>query len=516
MPAQWPLFINNLSSKLASRSSSSSDDFATFLANEYFNAIKSAQTPSGNFHNSGQKIILEQGFKTSFNDLFKSESPTLIDKLKDPNYQDLLEVLPVPPIYDPIKEIRDCISEKGKDTVFYEFFQYTESINEVLTSANIFGSIAEFDQPIITFTGINGIAPYTFTYSINNDSNFSIVSDDNGIANIYVPPITGTFIYSIDSVVDSSSPEIIHVVNQSVEIVISENQTGIPVIDIKPPSLKKIEITELEEIEVVAKRLLFQNDGTETFKRFVERINDSNIKDNRGTQIKSKVLEWISNGTKFNNNLNKKILQLEHNDDKDILPEWLTSTYICKFIYVKGVDDITKIQHNKSKIEIENNRTLLKVSLYEKERELFNTLKRQCVQDKIDAFKREQKDDSSNSISDPYDRIAQSIILYWISTAIAPFKNTPPVIPCNIPTPGTFIPIYYGSQQRLASDIRRALNTGKSAQLEPLTVPVTKLVATALAVAFAKHMLSLKFIYVGQLSVGVATVPMIGFVPFVF
>ena len=40
MPAQWPIFINNVSKKLASRTSKGPDDFGMFVANEYFNAVK--------------------------------------------------------------------------------------------------------------------------------------------------------------------------------------------------------------------------------------------------------------------------------------------------------------------------------------------------------------------------------------------------------------------------------------------------------------------------------------------
>jgi hypothetical protein len=103
-----------------------------------------------------------------------------------------------------------------------------------------------------------------------------------------------------------------------------------------------------------------------------------------------------------------------------------------------------------------------------------------------------------------------------MSTLVAPFKSAPPIPPCNIPSPGTYIPIYYGSQKSLAKNLRRAWNTGKLGQLEPTLQPVTKAVASAVAVSCAKHLLELKFIYVGQLTVGVATIPMIGFVPMAF
>ena len=47
--------------------------------------------------------------------------------------------------------------------------------------------------------------------------------------------------------------------------------------------------------------------------------------------------------TNLTNPLNKKIIQLEYNDDKDILPTWLTDVFICKFCYVEGIDDITEL-----------------------------------------------------------------------------------------------------------------------------------------------------------------------------
>lgn len=75
MPAQWPTFINNLSEKLASRDSTGPDDIGAFVANAYFNAVKTAQTPFGNIHEPGQKSILESGFKKAFNLLFECLDP---------------------------------------------------------------------------------------------------------------------------------------------------------------------------------------------------------------------------------------------------------------------------------------------------------------------------------------------------------------------------------------------------------------------------------------------------------
>jgi hypothetical protein len=51
--------------------------------------------------------------------------------------------------------------------------------------------------PNITFTGSNGTAPYTFTYTINNGTQLTAVSSGN-TATVSVPTTTaGTFTYSI-------------------------------------------------------------------------------------------------------------------------------------------------------------------------------------------------------------------------------------------------------------------------------------------------------------------------------
>ena len=74
MPAQWPTFVKNVSKKLESRSADPRKEFAIFLANEYFNAVKSSQTIFGNKHVSGKKRILEKGFIAAFEEIFDNET----------------------------------------------------------------------------------------------------------------------------------------------------------------------------------------------------------------------------------------------------------------------------------------------------------------------------------------------------------------------------------------------------------------------------------------------------------
>ncbi len=69
-------------------------------------------------------------------------------------------------------------------------------------------------SPVITFTGANGTAPYTFTYNINGGANLTVVSIGN-IATLNAPSGTsGPFTYTLVSVQDAGST------------VCSQNQTG--------------------------------------------------------------------------------------------------------------------------------------------------------------------------------------------------------------------------------------------------------------------------------------------------
>ncbi|MCX2583995.1 lamin tail domain-containing protein [Pedobacter sp. MR22-3] len=74
-----------------------------------------------------------------------------------------------------------------------------------LATAGISGSTAipqNSTAPVITFTGANGTAPYTFTYTINGGTNRTVTSTGN-TATIAVPTAAaGTFVYNLVSVAD--------------------------------------------------------------------------------------------------------------------------------------------------------------------------------------------------------------------------------------------------------------------------------------------------------------------------
>ena len=119
---------------------------------------------------------------------------------------------------------------------------------------------------------------------------------------------------------------------------------------------------------------------------------------------------------------------------------------------------------------------------------------------------------------DPYMMMARVTIAYWYACFIKPFTPSPSAPPALIPPPltGIYIPIYYGSANRLANNLRRAWNTGKSFATPGTQQPASQATATAVAGAYALHLLEFKLIYLGGIPTPVGPVPMVGFVPIVF
>ncbi len=83
----------------------------------------------------------------------------------------------------------------------------TTIVVNALPNASISGiaNVCEGDiDPVITFTGTDGTAPYTFTYNIDGGANQTVVSIGD-IATVNAPTTTsGTFVYNLVSVQDAS------------------------------------------------------------------------------------------------------------------------------------------------------------------------------------------------------------------------------------------------------------------------------------------------------------------------
>jgi hypothetical protein len=131
----------------------------------------------------------------------------------------------------------------------------------------------------------------------------------------------------------------------------------------------------------------------------------------------------------------------------------------------------------------------------------------------VDALAEIENGDSGDT---PYDILAEATIDYWKSTAVQPLSSLPPAPPClsNLPLGGTYIPVYYGNKKKLAEGLRKALNAGKDSNNK---IEAGQKVSKALSLAYARHLMQLKFIYQGGIPVPlVPFVPMIGFVPNVY
>ena len=151
--------------------------------------------------------------------------------------------------------------------------------------------------------------------------------------------------------------------------------------------------------------------------------------------------------------------------------------------------------------------------------------------------------------TDPYDVMAAAIIIYWTALGLMPtsFSGAIPVLPANLPVPGTYIILFPGLPFGLSKRIRKAFNVALDPRVSPIFSQATanaiskvpspeftqfenyrttftstieqlnaqkvavKLVAAKLSVAFALHLLSLKFLYFGAFQT-IVPVPCPGFV----
>ena len=570
MPAQWPTFVTNVSSKLESRSVDSRDEFAEFLANEYFTAIGQSQTTFGNTHIAGQKPILEAGFKEAFEKIYSEERVPFDDKFEMASYADFFEPLPNNDFdFDPLCEIEEWTKNNEETLDKFKFYQLFPSTCPPYKPLDIYAGIdfdliisqnqqdaasqveASEDGILYATMAIANFTPnvtYQFLYSINGvDQPLSLASED-GILQVRVNTIPGTYNYIFKSVFDSNNNLIKEINKEATATIGDEGQVEtINVItdpnEGKAPRQLVPELTEEQLVEALAYRVLYQNNGTKEFKEWVERLN-LGYNNNQGEKVAQKVFELVEDYYKaeeakfkntnnnqeiiyrseirdtiptieqlaIENTLNEYIFQSEHADDPDIIPEWLTpEDYICKFTYIEGVDSNSINTFGNLNSSGERRRIQAKEGLYQEE-------KRKWWQRLRDWANSQTGDpEDANESGDGYDIMAKAIIDYWKSTVQAPFKPTPPIPPCNIPAPqgGIYAPISYGSEAVLANDLRRAWNTGKRFKKQPLTPVASKAVASAVSVACAKHLLKLKFLYLGGISTPAGPVPMVGFVPLV-
>ncbi len=298
------------------------------------------------------------------------------------------------------------------------------------------------------------------------------------------------------------------------------------------------EIKDTDSIDfIMAKIKLYQNElviaRLEKDERKIDTLN-------RELTVQSLRVLKLKNKIKSEAVINDRIFQEEYDDRPDIMPKFITANLICIFSYVKGIDGNQRGAPDKNPIiavttpttntgygtfnfgnqkpetyeewarRTEPGRQRAKLLRYELEKVRYRELKIRHINQIAEDNK---KAGNLCGADDAYCVMSKCIIDYWKSTAAQPFAKTPPILPCLIPDPGSYIPVYYGDEAKLGADLRRAWNTGKRFKMEPNLQTATKAVATAVAVSCARHLLDLKFIYSGKIPVGTGTAPMIGFSP---
>ncbi|MBS1742856.1 MAG: Ig-like domain-containing protein [Bacteroidetes bacterium] len=97
-----------------------------------------------------------------------------------------------------------------------------------LPNATLTGNAAvcqNASSPVITFTGSNGTAPYTFTYNVNGGADQTISTVSGNSVTLAVPTATtGTFTYTLTAVTDNNSCE--RILNTNVSIQVNEPAAG--------------------------------------------------------------------------------------------------------------------------------------------------------------------------------------------------------------------------------------------------------------------------------------------------
>lgn len=641
MPAQWPIFINNVSTKLSSLSASSIDEFAVFLANEYFNSVKTSQTMFGNIHQSGQKPVLEEGFKKAFKKIYEEEDVNFESKFSNSKYADMFEKAPGPDTnFDTYCELEKW-TEKNKDNlekfIFYPFFPSTCPTEEKppVTGEIDFNLLEEASKPgepekyiTMTISGFTDGIDYKFLYSINGEDQPLQIATDN-VLNVLAPIQNGSYTYIFKGVYGPNDV-LLKEINKTITLEIKPE--GVKVIDeIKDPFADKKqrpsipEMTENERAKNIALRVVYQNDGSAEFGEWVDRLDLGHNK-TFGKKVKAEIFKILgisgntyedikesvarkkalkkaesyrkelierfnkqgNNGGVFGitkkdiedgfkselkkyekqykntlsesdlikdilsedktlkkedaikklygipkvnvipNPINEYIFQEEHADNKARIPSWLTAADICKFVYVSDIDERMKGYSDRNMKKEDGNNTFFNKFIYENTELKRNTskiLRYLAEKNKWYDLLRKWGNSMTGNLEeesqggDGYDVMAQAIIDYWKSCAVQPFKPAPPITPCTSVPPlgGKYAPISYGNKSALAADLRKAWNTGKRFKQQPLTPVASKAVASAVAVACAKHLLGVKFLYLGGFIVPSGPpIPMVGVSPTTF
>jgi hypothetical protein len=418
-------------------------------------------------------------------------------------------------------------------------------------------TINEIEQPLLSIGSVGSGAISQGTGSGSGRG----AGNNTGFTVINVPAVPGKYTYTFKEILDISGKSLIKTINKTKSITISDggvleklsgideklqgDAAGYPENITKPIRNTIPDLTEEEKIDVLVNRILIGNDNSKAYKKWVDLLKYGTEMPRKHRALSEKIynkikklekawrrVEWekrkklVKSGANSysltsslilpplyvkDNQINQYVFQEEHKQRPEEITEEIQKDLIKAFTYVPSIDGNLARYTNTSGVFWRRNK---KESLYKKEQERWWETQRKWANYMKEINSQDQGEDGE----DPYEIMAGAIIKYWQSAAAQPFTSGPPIPPCNITAPllGVFAPIYYGSKTSLANDLRRAWNNGKIFEVPPATPVAATLVATAVAGACAKHLLKLKFLYLGGISTPGGPIPMVGFMPLSF
>jgi hypothetical protein len=505
MAANWTSFISNVKNYIVSQSAPNAKKFGEFVASEYISAVSSSTSIYGQKH-QGSSFNLKNPYGTEFDRLQNENKVTgnidgtgdldppvenLVDgdgkeipftgKASDPDSTNPAEPNPEyadpdmtevsEPVIDP-EEMRKFLDEHGStyNLYKYRYFEFgldgsetNSQLASIISNRILFSFLLETSgskrkKMYNWIKSIGTLQLHATNITINNkrkafESKLEDSLNDNG--------------YDVDYIIDKVRWRTLNKLAISYDVssfyaIYEAAGNGLP--------------TEMK-----------YNSGKKDFR--IRVIQEPFDKDNESDDYKESPVitkEFIVYFTDRNN--------------LEISSDWSESKAESKYSTSELKNKWCKIETVSTADDVVNKKNRAAPYMFTRQRT-------------VDALA-ELEDDSGKD--DPYMNLAVATIDYWKTTSVQPLASNPPALPClsNLPLGGTYIPVYYGNKNKLAEDIRKALNSGKESNNKQEAALKT---AKALSLAYARHLMSLKFIYQGGIPVPlVPYVPMLGFVPNVF
>jgi len=502
MPADWINFINNVGSTLTNQSIEGSydpdppkpqiNDFADYLVDQYILAISGKlQTPYGNTHIRGPEIAINS-MKTAFSNAFKllenERTPTFEEKEKLEEYSDVKEELP---------ETNENSSYEKFELEFLAWAEKNTSSIPDFTYSMFFSQFPNFptskDNQVLEIARrivkkFNGTRDYLeWIYSLKiSDTNTNFYSEwtlpvYNKVVSI-IREISGNDLSKTLTAADFQGLRNINVSNDVFQEEHANNPSKIPIF-----------LTE----SFITKFTYDPERNSGYFKKVIKGLNQLTPNND--------IEKSLSDNIPLN-----KLLKVSN------LLDFLDEKLSAFPFFGRAILDRNRTQQSQSEVnKVFKDREDSKLLYYRIEARRYWVLRERYVREIAEEAQAEDTSQAASLTNDPYFIMANSVVNYWYSCP-QPFAQVPPIPPTAIPTPGTYVPIFYGSKVLLAKSLRKAFNAGKRFRKDYEKGISSRVTASAIALAFALHFLQFKLLYNGAIPTPGGPAPMVGFVPLVF